>query len=577
MAIKRSDVVFMYASTSEKYRQYDATLVAWGGRPRRDDEEAIEAWRRRIEEARAVGVRQRGHVDFRVAFAGMIDFDPQFMDSVCRGLDGEPITVPWLWDHKHKGHPAYWFCTNSPRYRVYLRQQAKLALSADLDGLHIDDYNGTAGTHWQGGCFCSWCMAAFREYLKENVPQDAVDALGIGGVDDFDYGEFLRGRGVTREQFRKQVEWYPPKLPLAQEFLTFQYAGATAWIREYRKYAEGLAGHPLAISVNSQISDPKNLFIAPTVTHFVGEVKHEPDSRAVPTAPIFSYKLGDALQRPVVCTGMGWDWAYVKEHEVPGLVRTWIAQAYAYGHNFMAPVRMWCYTKEKGTHWYESKPGDYEHLYRFVREHAELFDGYEAVAHVGLLYSNPAFRRWQRQATDACAQLALKNVPFRLLLAGDDWMPNRLRSEDLRDLQAIVVTEPMHLDPDQQAVLDAAKDRTVVWPDERRLLELLPPQIRIQGAANVIVVPRAKPGDPGAPFVCHLLNRNYVPDTDSMQVQSDFTLTLGRSLFGADIARATLYAPGEEPVECQVTQSPDATEIAIPELDIWSVLKIERG
>jgi hypothetical protein len=499
------------------------------------------------------------------------------MDSVCRTLDGQPITVPWLWDHKHKGNPAYWFCTNSPSYREYLKSQAKLALSADMDGLQIDDYAGTAGTHSQGGCFCRWCMAAFREYLRQNASPEALEKLGIPLLNGFDYGEFLRARGVTTEQFRKESGAYPPKLPLAQEFVTFEFSAATAWVAEFRAYAEKLAGHPLAVSVNSPVSGPNSVLVAPVISYFVGEVRHEAASRAVASGPIWSYKLADALGRPLAATASGEDWAFIKENHVPGLVRTWIAQAYAFGHQLMAPARQWCYTKEKGTHWYDSAPGDYDYLYRFVREHAELFDGYDGVASVGLLYSNTAFRHWHGQAEKASAQLALRNVPFRLVPAGDDWMTNRLRAEDLKGLKALVVTEPTDLDPQQAAVLEGAKAITVVWPDEKRLLELARPEVAVEGASNITVTPRAKAGDPTAPFVCHLLNRNYVPESDSMQVQRDFTLRLARALFGADISRATLYAPGKAPAELKVSRSPEGVTITIPELDLWAVLRLERS
>ncbi len=575
VALKRSDVVLMYPGSLEVFRQYGATVVAWGGRPWGTDDKAIADWRRRVAEARSLGVRYRGNVDFRVAFGGMIDFDPHFMDSVCRTLDGKPITVPWLWDQKHNGNPAYWFCTNSPSYREYIKSQAKLALTADMDGLHADDYNGTAGTHWQGGCFCPWCMAAFRDCLAKDVPREALEKAGVSSLQGFDYGEFLRARGVTTEQFRSQVELYPPRLPLAQEYLAFQLKAATAWVGKFKSYAEELAGHPLVLSVNSSVSDPHSICVAPVVDYFVGEVDHEASSRAVSAGPIWSYKLAEALSRPVAATAGGTDWAYVKEHGCPGLVRTWIAQSYAFGAQLMAPTHQWCYTKEKGTHWYDSAPGDYDYLYRFVREHADLFDGYDAVAPVGLLYSNGAFRRWHTQAKDACTQLARLNVPFRLVLAEDDLLPNRLRADDLKGLSALVVAQPTDLDAEQQAVLDGAKAIVVAWPDEARL-RALAPEVRVEGAQNVTVVPRVRTGDAAAPFVCHLVNRNYQVEGDLVRARKDFTLRLPRALFGADIGRATLYAPGEAPVELTLKRLADGVEISIPELDLWAVLKLER-
>lgn len=577
VSVKRSDVVFMGRSSVEVYKQYGTTVVSWGGRPWGDSEGALKGFLERVTETRELGIRYLPGAAFRTAFAGMIDYDPEFEDSICRSLEGEPILVPWLWDHEHKGHPAYWFCTNAPRYRDYLKHQIEKAFLGGAEGLHIDDYAGTVGTRWAGGgCFCRHCMAAFREHLKQKVSRAQLDELGIASPDDFDYGQFLRSRGVTAADFKGYAAWYPERIPLSHEFLGFQKRAATQWVAEYRKWAEGVAGHPLALCVNSAVSGPDNLLIAPVLTFFSGEVGHDAPDGQVSANPVWSFKLGDAVNRPVACTAAGWDWAFVNEHGKPGLVRTWIAQAYAFGHQFMPPVRQWCYTKEKGTHWWEPSPEEFAYLCRFVREHAELFDDYDAVAHVGLLYSNSAFRRHKREAMDACKDLALMNVPFRLVLAGDEWMDERLELGDLESLKALVVTEPTFLDEGQQAVLDRVKGLTAVWPDEERLFQLLRRDITVEGASNVTVVPRWKAADPQAPFVCHLVNRNYVLDTDSMAVQRDFTLTLARSLFGAEIGSAALYAPRKQPVELGVRQVAGGTEIIIPELDLWAVLTLQR-
>jgi len=54
-------------------------------------------------------------------------------------------------------------------------------------------------------------------------------------------------------------------------------------------------------------------------------------------------------------------------------VRLWIALSYACGQRLMAPHRMWCHTREKGTHWYEGPTQFYAPLYQFVRRNRNLF------------------------------------------------------------------------------------------------------------------------------------------------------------------------------------------------------------
>ena len=84
-------------------------------------------------------------VGFLTESAASIDFSPDFLDAACRNFEGKPFVVPWLWDHKHKGQSAWWWCTNSPLYRKYLEQRLAEVMKAQPDGLHIDDYRGTSG------------------------------------------------------------------------------------------------------------------------------------------------------------------------------------------------------------------------------------------------------------------------------------------------------------------------------------------------------------------------------------------------------------------------------------------------
>ncbi|KPK66048.1 MAG: hypothetical protein AMK73_01165 [Planctomycetes bacterium SM23_32] len=582
MQLKRSDVVFMGPAPVEVYQQYGTTVVSWGGRPWGDTDDAVKWYLDRVRAAREMDIKYLPGAAFRTAFAHMIDHDPDFMDSVCRSLEGEPITVPWLWDHEHKGHPAYWFCTNAPGYRAYLKHQMVRAFEKGADGLHIDDYMGTSGAHWAGGgCFCRHCVAAFRDYLAKNADPEELRRLGVASLEGFDYGAFLRSQGVTAKDFRERASWNPERIPLSHAFLEFQRRAAVEWVAQYRLYCEEVAGRPLALCVNSAVTHPDELLIAPVVTFFSGEVPAEADSDKVSALPVWSFKLGDVVERPVACTASGQDWAYVKGMGRPGLVRAWIVQAYAFGHQFMPPVHQWCYSdagetrwEEKGTHWYDPSPEEFAYLCRFVRENAGLFDGYEAVANVGLLYSEEAFRRWQRQAMDACGDLVHLNVPFRLVPAGGAGTDQRLTGEDLVGLKALVVTEPTLLDEDQQAVLDAAEARVVRWPDEERLRALAPPQAVVEGAGGVTVVARVKPGDSSAPFVCHLVNRNYLPDSDAMAVQRDLTLWLSRELCRRGVAAATLHAPRREPVSLEVAPAPGGFEVTIPELDLWAVLAL---
>lgn len=565
-AIRRSDVVFMY-DAPDKYEAYGCTVLGWAGR----------ADAEHIQRAHAKGVRQfSSSVGFLTEFRGVIDFDEEFLDAACRNFAGEPYIVPWLWDdrHKYKGQPAWWWCTNSPLYRKYLDGRLKQVAAARPDGLHIDDYRGTSGSvTWRSGGFCRHCMAAFREYLAKHVSKEKLAELGIDDLSAFDYRKFLLEKGVKPEDYNRRRA----SLPLAGEFYDFHVTAATAFVAEYRRRAEELRGKPLTLCVNSGLTNPQALAIAPHLSYFCCEVGHNAGSRAVPKHPIYVYKLADGLDRPVTSTASGHDWAYVMEHKLPCLVRTWIALSYAHGHNFMAPHRQWCYTKEKGTHWYDGPTEEYAWLYRFVRRHARLLDRYEAVAPVAVVYDNAARRKGRGNIEPICTALADENIPFTVVVAGDDWLDYRLGGRRLSPFKAVVVAKQLDMDQPQRKLIEQVRSdgRLVVWPDQQRLEKLVPAPVLIEGSEHVTAVVRAIPGDQNAPVVVHLLSRRYDGEKDAMVPQKEITLRLRRDLFaGRKFTEATLHAPKAKPLSLEVASDDQYTTVKVPTLELWGIVEL---
>jgi hypothetical protein len=563
-AIRHSDVVFM-TDDPKLYDAYGCTVVGWA-----DDTGA-----RHVDAAHAKGVRLVStSVGFLTESGRVIDFSPDFLDAACRNFDGKPFGVPWLWDMKHKGQPAWWWCTNSPLYRKYLEQRLAGMMRARPDGLHIDDYRGASGAvTWLSACFCRHCMAGFREYLGKTVPMQKLAALRISDLGRFDYREFLLASGVKPTEYQNQRA----KLPLAAEFLDYQVKTNTAFVAQYRRKAEALRGGPLTLCVNSGLDDPQALAIAPQLSFFCCEVNHTAATRAMPKDPVHSYKLADGLDRPVTATASGWDWAYVAEHKLPGLVRLWVALSYACGHNFMVPHNQWCYTNEKGTHWYKGPTEEYAWLYRFVRRSAGLLDGYEAAAPVTVIYDNAARRQGRGDIRPICAALAERNIPFTVTIAGDDWLDYRLEAGRLHRFRAVIVTKELGMDGGQRELIEKIRvaGRLVVWPDEGRLEKLVPSPVQIDGTDQVMAVVRALPGKCGTPVVVHLLNRRYDREKDAMTPLGGFDLRLRQDMFeDRKLTRAVLHSPRSAPVTAEVHADNGYTVVRVPGLDLWTIVEL---
>ena len=584
--LKRSDVVFMGGSSKELYEAYGATVVDWGGHASKDDPKAAAEFRARVKLAQDMGIQYNAGVGMITEFLGMIKSCPEHERAICRDFDGKPITVPWLWDHKVDGElgKAWWFCSNSPLYQKFLRDRTALAMAGEPDGFHLDDYGGTTGSMYSGGCFCETCLPLFRDHLRAHLTPEKLRALGLESLDAFDYRAFLRARGVQdNADFLKRRH----SLPLYAEFQEFHARAAGQVVRELQEHAARLRGRPLVRSVNGAPPSQQALVVRPHLDHYSCEVARGAPGRewsgetprALTPSAAFVYRCADMLGRGIAATADGHSWAWVNERGAVNLCRHWIAESYAFGQCFMAPGRrQWCYTKEKGTHWYEAKPQDYADLYQFVRQNAALFDRADAVPQVGVLFSHAAWRRGRKDPQAAAFALLEANIPFTLLAAGDDLLPLRLDPAALAACEKIVVpAEPM-LDPADRAVLDRLPpEKLLVWKDAPALVAAIAPWLSIEGARDVWALPRRDTTDPRAPLLVHLVNRRYDFATDRLTAQSRFVLHLRDALTGAHKpARCRAFTPGAEPADLPIEPEPGGLRVSLPELNLWTILRFER-
>ncbi|MDE2747706.1 MAG: hypothetical protein OXI34_01965 [Chloroflexota bacterium] len=596
MALKRSDVLITRPCGMDVYRRYRATGLGWGFLPEPDrrglppDEEMM----RDVDEAHRCGVKFQGRVELDADWMGMIDFDSNFMESTVRDLNNRPA-VTW-WVHTYKGHPSYHFCTNAPGYRVYLMYQLRRVMEAGTDWLMIDSAIPTiaALNARYGGCFCEHCMAGFREYLKANLSAAERETWKIESIETFCYRDFLLNHGIGDERYRAEILAYPPVIPLAKDFFDYQWREVNALFREFKQCAQEF-GADVPMSSNSPFYWAEFMYAVDAHDFYTNEMQYlPPEEEILPVDPVYTFKLADALDRLLAITGVPRAFEPCRIKDRPGHIRLWIAQAYAHGHVFMAPDKMWTQRiAGQPDRWYHSKPGDYESLYHFLRDYPELFDHYESVASVALIFSNNAVRQHlgdrlssghlggqnrSAPATDlAAASYALSraNLPFCLIVAGDVWVEDRLLDADLAPYQLILRFEPSHLNAEQEDKLLEAGDRLATWSGADDLLNRVERAVKVTGAENLSVLLRHQPKRGDSPVVCHLLNSNYDLEADAFRPLQNIRLELNGSLLGNAISRATLYAPGRAPRAVDCRRAGVDTLVTVPELDMWAVVKLE--
>ena len=579
---KHSDVIAFTAGKLDDYRDYGVDFVAWGGYPR-PDAQSVAKFRSNLAESLKVGTRIGAKIGTRTDFAGFIDFAQEdFAESRCIQVDGTPIIVPDMLTVQYRGHPAYWFCTNSPKFRDYLKRNARVAMECEPYGILMDDPYGTAAAaQWFGGCYCKFCIAAFRAYLKRRFSPDELQAKGISDIDRFD----------LREYHQPSVALKPPQRPLYREVVDFQSQNAAQMFHEVMAYAIQVRGKQVPVSgnINPASTVQGRMFL--TCDYYCCECDMGAKTGALDKgSSLLAFKLADALGRPVSIMGSGGDHAFLQERHLPGMLRCWAAEAYAHGNYFSAPYYLWAYTPEKGSHGYRPRDTtELAPLYQFIKHHTALFDGYESVARLAVVYSYELARRKPGSSSGLIRRLASANVPFDLVIAGDEQLDIHLDADRLARYDAIVVPTDAALERTDANTLkqyEAAGGRLL--PETAELPHAT--ALCLTGASSVCATLRTANT---RPVVIHLLNRDYDNQRDACTPKGPFTLQVPKVLLsGVGLRRAKYVQPplwnpkaaddsarpmNESPeVELSVTGTQDHWEIAVPSLDFWGVVVVSE-
>jgi len=547
-ALKRSDVVFMYEAAPQVYRQYGATVLAWGGTPNPKS----------LREA--AGIRFFGSVGMVTEFARFhTRFPARYEEALCRDLEDRPVKVPWLTDHQHQGIPYWWCCTNQPLFRQYLRERVVETIHGGAAGLHVDDHMGTAGGLWLGICFCPRCLDGFRQFLA-GLPETERARRGLGDIAAFDFRAAVHAWMASASPGARN----PTGHPLWDLWTAYQCRAAAAFMQELRDLAARTAGRPVPVGANAGLLWPRHLADYRALDLFSAETDHHAAALKPSDAPLLAYRMAEAVGRPYAATASGGDWAFIKERGKPGLVRAWIALAYAAGQLFMAPHRQWCHTPEKGTHWYDGPAERFAPLYRFVRENATLFDGYETHADLTVVMPHRSFvrdpARWQSLASD----LAAAGVSWRLLVGGDDIVDIRLPYAAVHASRTLLAVDPADLEPADRKALTRRRD---VHESLGAALAAVRPAVRVDSPA-VRALPRTRPGS----AVVHLLNRDYDPAADAMRPRPGVRVSLDLRALGVPGAvRCRIAAPDRPGTTVPIRDG----VVTVPLLDLWAVLLLE--
>jgi len=512
--------------------------------------------------------------------------DPGLQKAVCLNIERQPIPIGWITgDHTYQGKQPNFYCSNHPAYRAYLRQQVFFLIETGVDAIMVDDGGGTFFVYGHGGCFCEYCMKAFRAYLKERMTPQQLQSGGIDDLDALDYRKLVLRYANDNTSYKKVRSG----IPWDKEFRDFLIQSDVTLFDSLQKMASRLAERHIPFGWDNVDFGGSRAPYYPVWDAFFAEINYQhfavdgrgPDEQFPPSI-IMLDKLADALGKWHTPTPAPRSWATIRDKNLTGLLRQWITFGYANGGAVRYPRKGWCFT---GAPWYFPPQDEFEPIYDFVRTHRELLDDYEAVEQVGVLFTQTRGAGGDSYYTPlkhVCARLVEQNVPFGFAVAGDELLANRLRGDETSSFELMLIPEPIRLIGGQQKIVGRwkAEEKAITVKRGDNVAALLggriEPSVALDGTSRVWLFPRTKKEDPSAPVVCHLVNGSYDSRENKPTPQKDVKVRLRSPLVGgAGARRAVYHTLGKGPQSLEVTVREDGIQVTVPEVDLWGLLEVE--
>ncbi len=570
--LKHSDIVRSWGSGDhEAYRKYGVNVWGWG----------IYWNSERISQAYSIGYRIVASLvnliirpSHKTNVGRDLYYNPVLRDTTCVDIAGDPITVPW-WDREYgDGNRSFWHCTNQPLYREHIRRNAHNGTLSGANAINIDDAMGNAMVvrlPETGGCFCDACMKNFSNYLKVYYSKEELRDKGITDIELFDYRSLVRTVAKTREAYTEA--FYSEKIPLQGDFKLFQTRAAASFLQELTNYIKEIAGYNMPVSANLAMLNPEYLIGAVYPDYYIIELNFFQEWYNL---PLESFRIAIALGRKCACWPVGWNVDWIRRDGMTGLLKLWIASAYALGHNFMVPVQMWCSTVNNEMTFYDPPQEEFVPVYQFIKNAPWLFDGFEETPKTGLLYNNRARRKGDTSSLDVGWELFNRNIAYGLLLARDKYLPLELAEQYIDHFDLIII-------PDRQCLTELDKDendlvqswlqsgKAKYWNDcDPSLLEA---GIRIVNDAKVWAIPRFRKREDNTEWVIHLVHNDYSRETKSFGDLGNVVLELDPSLFNLDRrSKIDFHTPFGHPKMIRSWRDEGKMRIEVDMVDFWCIL-----
>jgi hypothetical protein len=242
------------------------------------------------------------------------------------------------------------------------------------------------------------------------------------------------------------------------------------------------------------------------------------------------------------------------------------AQCYAQGHNLMVPYNL--YDGSFSTRYY-GRVESHAPLYRFVRDHETLLDGYRPMTETAVVFAVGKHPTSKDEALQRVVMECLANHrPMRLVPAGEPFPV--LRQGDLAGAIVHILGDEADYRTEDWSVVEAAAQ-----PEPVKQL------FALNRDRRAWLFPRVKPGAPEAPLVVHILNREAtfeeaagtgLTPLSGLELRFHERLVQGRA-----VERVTAHRIAGDAVGLEFRREDDYIVVPLPDIRLWTILAIEAG
>lgn len=575
---EKSNVIGFCPMDVEVYKRLNVDFVSWGHIPQ-PPSYPEHLYHQQIKRAEKYGTLIGASLGTRTAWREFIDFQKSDIEQlVCKNIDGEFLKIPDERDSFYNGFPAFWFTSNSMEFRRYQKYKVRQIVKAKAHGLLIDDPIGsTAALLWFNGCYNVQDNEKFNLFLEKKSKLDDIRAQGYNDIKAFNiYDLHQKFRSIDAD-----------KRPLFQLLLNYFMESALDGFLDLKKVVREEAKTSIPITCNIDPTSSLAIGFLPHLDYFSFEcemgaktmgLKHFKD--------VFTFKVAEALKKPIAIVGNGDDHAEVATNNLSGMVRSWIAQAYANGGFFMVPYHLYSYKPEKGVFWYEPDLRDFEPLYKFIKSHRYLFDGFKSIATTGILCD--ISRISDTWLYETVKDLFIQNIPFEIEFVEIEEEAAKIykKIKKIKQKYKILIVEKHLKNIISNSVSTNGKLNLEILYDKKLISDV---QKIMVSHKDVYTSLRVNDSSSINRYALHLLNYDYSFFNDRCFTKKNIKIIIPKQILQEPLEKEAAYYSvpeweGKEignrvareslKTEIKIVETESGKEILVPELGPWGIIQL---